>query len=93
MDLVGTNNPESENAWKHELLRTVEAGLVHDIVVPILKGKAGSVHIGISEHRIQRTISHFTMALVAIAGFVLLVAVGLAMWQLSQGFRPVVIFP
>jgi PAS domain S-box-containing protein len=77
-DLAGVNSPEPGDAWKQELLDTVEKGLVHDIAVPILQGKVGFVHVGVSEYRIQRTISQFTLALVAIAGFVLLVAVGLA---------------
>ena len=89
-DLVGINIPEPDDTWKRELLDTVEEGLIHDIAVPILQGKVGFVHVGISEHRIQRTISHFTLALVAIAGFVLLVAVGLAAvvsWVVTQPVR------
>ena len=89
-DLMGVNTLEPGDVWNEELLDTVEKGLVHDIAVPILQGKVGSVHVGISEHRIQRTISHFTMALVAIAGFVLLVAIGLAAalsWMVTQPVR------
>ncbi len=89
-DLVGVNNPEHGDAWKEELLDTVEKGLVHDIAVPILQGKVGFVHVGISEHRIQRTISQFTLAIVSIAGSVLLVAVGLAAvvsWVVTRPVR------
>ncbi len=89
-DLIGVNRLEPSDVWNEKLLDTVEAGLVHDIAVPILQGKVGSVHIGISEHRIQRTISHFTMALVIIAGFVFLVAIGLAVilsWMVTQPVR------
>jgi PAS domain S-box-containing protein len=89
-DLVSVNIPQSGDAWRQELLDTVEEGIVHDIAVPILKGKVGFVHVGISEHRIQRTISHFTLALVAIAGFVLLIAVGLVAvvsWVVTQPVR------
>ena len=89
-DLAGINRLEHGDTWKRELLDTVEEGLVHDIAVPILQGKVGFVHVGISEHRIQRTISRFTLALVAIAGFVLLVAVGLAAvvsWVVTQPVR------
>ncbi|MFQ6036246.1 MAG: ATP-binding protein [Sedimentisphaerales bacterium] len=87
VDLVGVNNLQPEDTWRDELLDTEEEGLVHDIGVPILQGKVGSVHIGISEHRIQQTISHFTLALIAIAGFALLVAVSLAAvlsWAVTQ---------
>jgi PAS domain S-box-containing protein len=93
-DLVGVNSPEPGDAWKHELLDTVnEEGkedLVRDIAVPILQGKVGFVHVGVSEHRIRRTILQFTLALVAIAGFALLVAVGLAAvvsWVVTQPVR------
>ncbi len=89
-DLVGVNNPEPGDAWKQELLDTVEEGLVHDIGVPILQGKVGFVHVGISESRIQRTILDFTLALVTIAGFILLIAAALAAvvsWVVTQPVR------
>ena len=89
-DLISVNTLEPGDMWKKKLLDTVEQGLVHDIAVPILQGKVGSVHIGISEHRIQKTISHFTMILVSIAGFVLLVGIGLAVvvsWMVTQPVR------
>jgi PAS domain S-box-containing protein len=89
VDLVGVNRPEPGDAWKQELLDTVEEGPVHDTVVPILQGKVGFVHVGISEHRIRRTISDFTLALVAIAGFVLLVGVGLSAVVSSVVTQPV----
>jgi PAS domain S-box-containing protein len=89
VDLMGVNRSELGNAWKQELLDTVEEGPVHDTVVPILQGKVGFVHVGISEHRIRRTISDFTLALVAIAGFVLLVGVGLSAVVSSVVTQPV----
>ena len=92
-DLTGVNTLERGEVWKEELLDTVEEGLVHDIAVPILQGKVGSVHVGISERRIQETISHFTTALVAIAGLVLLIAIGLAAvvsWVVTQPVRSLI---
>ncbi len=89
-DLMGVNTLNHGDTWKEKLLPTVEEGLVHDIAVPILQGKVGSVHVGISQRRIQETISHFTTALVAIAGLVLLVAIGLAAvvsWVVTQPVR------
>lgn len=88
-DLLGVNNPEPANSWRQELLDTVEEGLVHDTAVPILRGKAGFVHVGISERHIQQTISHFTLALMIIAGFVLLLATGLSVVISSVVTRPV----
>ena len=89
-DLLSVNILEPGEMRKEQLLDTIEEGLVHDIGVPILEGKVGSVHVGISEHRIQRTISHFTMALVSIAGFVFLVAIVIAAvvsWAVTQPIR------
>lgn len=92
-DLIDINKPEPGEVWKMEPLNTVEEGLVYDIAVPILKGKIGSAHIGVSAHRIQEVISDFTAALITIAGFVLLVAVGLAgvvSWLLTQPIRSLI---
>jgi two-component system NtrC family sensor kinase len=89
-DLVGVNNLEPGDEWKRELLEIVEEGPVHDVAVPVLQGKVGYVHVGISEHRIHRTISQFTIAIVSIAGSVLFVAVGLAAvvsWVVTQPVR------
>lgn len=89
-DLVGVNTPQPSDECTREVLDTVERGLVHDIAVPILQARAGFVHVGISEQRIQRTISHFTLVIVVIAGLVLLVAVGLAgvvSWVVTQPVR------
>ena len=90
MDLMGINTLDHGDMWKEKRLDTVEEGLVHDIAVPILQGKVGSVHVGISERRIQETISRFTTALVALAGIVLLIAIGLAAvvsWVVTQPVR------
>lgn len=85
--LRGLNTPESGDPWRHEMFDSVEKGLIHDISVPLHEGKVGSVHVGISEDRIGHTISRFTSALITIAGFVLLVAIGLAAvvaWVVTQ---------
>ena len=92
-DLKDVRGPEVGQEWKLELLDTVEEGLVHDVSVPILQGKAGFVHVGISQQRIQRTVSHFTLVLVGIAGFVLLVGVGLAAmvsWAVTKPVRSLI---
>lgn len=92
-DLLTLEKPDPGEPWKHQLLDTVEQGFVHDITVPILDGKVGYVHIGISEHRIDRTIAKFTLALVAIAGIVLVVAVisaAVLSWVLTQPIRSLI---
>ncbi len=89
-DLVGLNIPHPADSETHVALATDEAGLVHDIAVPILRGKVGFAYVGISERRIQQTISHLTTAIVVIAGVVLLIAGGLAAlvsWVVTQPVR------
>ncbi len=89
-DLVGVNIPHPADSETHVALATDEAGLVHDIAVPILRGKVGFAYVGISERRIQQTISHLTTAIVVIAGVVLLIAGGLAAlvsWVVTQPVR------
>jgi PAS domain S-box-containing protein len=89
-DLVGFNSLDPGDRSKRQLLDTIEQGLVHDIAVPILQGRVGVVHVGISEYHIQRTISRFTLGLVLIAAFVLLVAAGstgVVSWVITQPVR------
>jgi PAS domain S-box-containing protein len=92
-DLVDVNRLKPGEKWSQVSLQTTEQGPVHDISVGILDGKVGSAHIGIAEHGINRTISHLTLALTAIAGFVLVVAVGLAAvvsWAVTQPIRKLI---
>ena len=89
-DLVGGNTPRPGDKWSLELLDIAEEGLVHDIAVPMLQGKVGVVHVGISERRIQRSLAHFTTGIVAISGIVLVAASGLAAivsWVVTQPVR------
>ncbi len=89
-DLVGVNTPRPGEKWSQEVLDAEEEGLIHDIGVPVLQGRAGFVHVGISDTRVHRTISRFTMGIVAIAGVVLLIAVALAgvvSWIVVQPVR------
>jgi two-component system sensor histidine kinase VicK len=89
-DLYGISGPEASESLKRELLDTVEAGLIHDISVPILQAKAGFVHVGMSEGRIRQTVLHFTVILVVMAAFVLMIGAGLAAlvsWAVTRPVR------
>lgn len=89
-DLVGVNTPRPGEEWSREVLDAEEEGLIHDIGVPMLQGRVGFVHVGISDKRVHRTISRFTIGIVTIAGFVLLIAVALAAvvsWVVAQPVR------
>jgi two-component system response regulator AtoC len=64
--------------------------VIHDVAAPILQGKVGFAHAGISERRIQRTIADFTTVIVLIAAFVLVIAAGLGAavsWLVTQPVR------
>lgn len=92
-DLHDVRGPDAGESLKRELLDTVEAGLVHDISVPILQGKAGFVHVGISQRRIRHTVSHFTFVLMGMAAVVLLVGAGLAAlvsWAVTRPVRSLI---
>lgn len=89
-DLTGVNIPQPGDVWTRELLDTTEAGLIHDLAVPVLGGRLGAVHVGLSEARLARTISQFTAAIVAITCIVLLAAGALAAavsWVVTQPVR------
>lgn len=88
--LININRPPVGRPWSMELLDTPEEGLVQDIASPILGGRAGAAHVGISERRILKTITRIARILMLIAGGALAVAVGLAAvvsWIIT---RPVV---
>ena len=89
-ELTGVNTPRPGQAWSRELLDTPEEGLLHDIAVPMMQGKVGLVHVGVSERRIRRTASYVTVVILAMAAVVLVVAIGLAAlvsWVVTQPVR------
>ncbi|HDZ22001.1 hypothetical protein LCGC14_0389220 [marine sediment metagenome] len=89
-DLAGVNVPQPDDAWRWQVLETEEEGLIHDVAVPMLRGKAGAVHVGVTEKRIHRTIAHFTGVIVIMSALVLLIAFGLAAlvsWVVTQPVR------
>jgi signal transduction histidine kinase len=52
-----------------------EEGLIQDIVVPILEGKVGVVHLGLSEGRLSDAVANRTWSIISVAAVVL--AIGL----------------
>ena len=77
-DLIDVNPAGGDASVSRMALDGGEEGLIHDFAAAILQGKVGSVHVGVSEKRMTRTIAQFTLAIVLIAGLVLLVAIVLA---------------
>ena len=55
-DLLGINPIKEEKDYSIQLIK-VEEEIIQDIAVPILKGKLGSIHLGINERSIRKKIA------------------------------------
>jgi signal transduction histidine kinase/HAMP domain-containing protein len=62
----------------HIQLLETEEGYIRDISVPILNGKAGTVHVGMSENRIRAEIFHTALMLTGITFLLMLSGIFLA---------------
>lgn len=74
-DLLGLPNPAPDERALVQLLRT-EEGLIHDVAVPILEARAGTVRVGMSPQRLRREAmtlaQRLTMTILAVAALALL---------------------
>ena len=98
VDLLGVNKLQAEERYRVQALKT-ELGIIHDVAVPILGGRAGVVRIGMSEATVKAQISQHIkdsllwVVIVLIVG--LYIAYGLAVFltkpisQLAQAARTV----
>ncbi|MGC8827390.1 MAG: ATPase, partial [Anaerolineae bacterium] len=85
-DLIGANNVTSGESYHITRLLT-EEGILVDIAVPIFGGHAGQVRVGMSQTRLQQTLSGVTRRLVFITAFASLLGVlisTLLTWLLSR---------
>ncbi|MBI2940386.1 MAG: HAMP domain-containing protein [Chloroflexi bacterium] len=73
-DLLGVNPVDPEDLFRVELLDT-EEGLIHDVAVPILEGKAGIARVGMSERRLQEIVQGTTWLLLVVTVLVSVVGV------------------
>jgi len=71
-----------------EILDT-EEGLIHDVAVPILEGKVGTVRVGMSERRLLGAVASITRFLLLVTGLVSLASVGGAYVLTSVMTRPI----
>lgn len=87
-DLLRPRNVPAGMDYQTTILET-EEGLIQDIAIPILGGKAGVIHVGLSERRLSAAVSHRIWSIVRVAGVVL--AIGLiAAYALATLFtRPI----
>jgi signal transduction histidine kinase len=59
IDLIGINNVEPSQQYRIQKLNT-DGGVILDIAAPIFDGKAGTVHVGLSENSIDATVAQHT---------------------------------
>lgn len=87
-DLLRPRNVPTGMSYQTTILETKE-GLIQDIAIPILGGKAGVIHVGLSERRLAAAVSDRIWSIVRVAGVVL--AIGLiAAYALATLFtRPI----
>lgn len=69
-ELLKGNVPVLDRPYTTQLFDT-EEGLIRDIAVPILGGKIGTTHVGMSEQGIRQTIASVTMIIIGIVAAVL----------------------
>lgn len=73
-DLLRLGGVPAGMEYRIKILET-EEGLIQDIAVPILEGKAGVVHLGLSEGRLSAAVASGIWSIVSVAAVVL--AIGL----------------
>ena len=87
MKMVRANPVEDrQGEITHFRFRTNE-GVVHDFAAPIFEGRAGVVHLGLSENRLHATINRVTRQIIFSAALVALVGVAAAIaltWILTR---------
>jgi signal transduction histidine kinase len=88
VDLRLLLNPGSGEEYRSQLLRT-EEGFIRDIAVPVFDGKAGFLHVGMSEGYIESTVSQALFKLFIGSGIALLAGVALSWFIVGFITRPV----
>lgn len=73
-DLLTANIAKPADRFRVELLDT-EDGVIHDVAVAILEGRAGTTRVGLSEQRLQTIVQDTTWLLLMVTGIVSLVGV------------------
>ncbi len=87
-DLLSLLGPESGLGHRMQLLQTEEE-FIRDIAVPVFDGKAGVLHIGMTETSLNSAVSEVVRILLIATGIALLVGVALAWFFAHLVTRPV----
>ena len=80
-DLLDLPRPAPGQAYEMELLET-ESELIRDIAVPILDGRAGVLHVGISQRSMDAAVTQAQLDLLLVAGTALIAGI-IASWLLA----------
>ena len=76
-DLLGANQLDPGERYHVEIFQT-EEGLIHDVAVPIMNGRAGTARIGMQETRIRTEVTALTQQVMATTVVVMLIVVLIA---------------
>ena len=87
IDLLGTNSVEPGEQYRVQKLNT-DDGAILDIAAPIIGGKSGTVHVGLSENSIDATVAQHTNNI--LIWVVLVMVLGLSV---SYGFASILTKP
>lgn len=87
-DLLRLGKVPASMEYRTMILET-EEGLIQDIAVPILEGKAGVVHLGLSEGRLSKAVAHRIWAIVIVASVVLVIGLLVAYALATLLTRPI----
>ncbi|MGB9724070.1 MAG: ATP-binding protein [Chloroflexia bacterium] len=91
-DLLGVNPVSGSERYRLQILES-EEGQIHDVAVPVLGGHAGTVRVGLSEHRLQAQLAAITYRLLLITFLIALAGVAggyLLTWVLTRPVRALV---
>jgi signal transduction histidine kinase len=85
--LADVNPILSNETHKIQILNT-EEGLIRDIALPVLNGKLGTVHLGISEKRIREAIFFIVNRLVRVISIIIIIGIGLTYYFARKVLSP-----
>ncbi len=87
-DLLDVNSVAGKDAYRVQVLESDE-GLITDVAVPILAGRAGVARVGLSQHRLGDSVAEATWGLIGVTVIALAVGLGVALVLTSVLTRPV----
>lgn len=88
-DLLSIGRVPKHDAYRVQVLATDE-GLITDVATPVLAGRAGTVHVGLSQRGLAASVSRATRVLAAVTLAALLGGFGVALIFTRVLMRPVV---